>query len=364
MTENALRLDILAQGENIREVVAHLYGQERQRLEAAAQFLRNERPIALIGVASARYICTPAEQYLCERGRFARAIPASDAIYGLLPLLKNANVIINSRSGETAEVVKLAHLLAEAKIPFVAVTNAPESTLAALAPYRVWSKARPDDLVSINVVSGMMTATLALAAAVSGDLERLRPEFEALEEHLTAATRRAWERAATWQSLFDGLRPIYLLYRGYARAAALCGRLVLEEVARTPAVALEAAEFRQGPNEVIDERFGAVVFVPDGRQGELNRSLAGDILESGGRVLAIGKLDGLVESPRLGCLELPDLPDYLFPIPAVVPLQILAYTLAQSQGFPPGQVRYITKVILSEEGIPNATGLIPEKKPR
>ena len=352
MAENKLRLDILAQGENIRNVVTSLYGEERERLEGAAQFLRNDLPINLVGVASARYVCTLTEHFLSERGRFARVITASDAIYSLSSVLKNANIVINSRSGQTAEIIKLAQLLVDEKIPFVAVTNEPGSQLAKLATYCVWSHARPDDLVSINVVTGMMTTTLALAAAVVGELDRQRALFEGLEGWMHDILLRAWKNTPDWQILFNGLRPIYLLYRGYSKAAAQCGRLVLEEVARTPAITLEAAEFRQGPNEVIDDRFGSVVFVPDGRQGELNLSLIHDILESGGRVLALGKVDSLAGHPDLRSLTIPTQIDHFFPILAVIPLQILAYTLAQSQGYSPGEVRYITKVILSEEGIP------------
>ena len=46
-------------------------------------------------------------------------------------------------------------------------------------------------------------------------------------------------------------------------------------------------------------------------------------------------------------------PDHLRPILEMIPLQVLAYKLSQAQGIIPGLVRYITKVILSEEGIPN-----------
>jgi glucosamine 6-phosphate synthetase-like amidotransferase/phosphosugar isomerase protein len=47
------------------------------------------------------------------------------------------------------------------------------------------------------------------------------------------------------------------------------------------------------------------------------------------------------------------LPETLRPLLEIVPVQVLAYHLAQAQGYEPGQVRYITKVILTEEGIPN-----------
>ncbi|RPJ48922.1 MAG: hypothetical protein EHM21_07490 [Chloroflexi bacterium] len=174
---------------------------------------------------------------------------------------------------------------------------------------------------------------------------------------------RATQAAGEIHTLFSGVRPVYLLYRGHSKGAAYCGRLVLEEVARTPAIAMGAAEFRQGPNEVIDQRFGAVVFAPDGKQGELNRALAADIQRSGGRVMLVGSAPESSGGPaaNAGLEDNPGL--WVFPIPAaaedlraaleVVPVQSLAYQMASAQGYPPGQVRYISKVILTEEGIPN-----------
>ena len=349
--ENKLWSDIQAQGDNLLHVVQHLYSTERARLEAAASFLHNDRPIALVGVASAEYLCMPAAVYLGQHGRYASTLCASDALYSHMPALRGANVVINSRSGETAEVVKLAQALVEAAIPFVLITNEPESTVARMAAHVVWADTRKDELVSINVVTGMMTATLALAAAVVGELDALRPGFEALAGAMGDTVRRATEQADAIYRLFEGIRPVYLLFRGYGRGAAYCGRLVLEEVSRSPSIAMEAAEFRQGPNEVIDEQFGAVLFVPEGKQGDLNRSLAADIVRSGGRVLLVG--DG--EAAGQGLLPFPiaAIPDCLRPVLQVVPVQVLAFERAKSHGYEPGEVRYISKIILTEEGIPN-----------
>ncbi len=350
---NGLWSDIQEQGSNLRHVIQRLYGDERPRLEAAARFLQNERPIALIGVASAAFLCMPAEIYLGQRGRYASVMCASDAFYSLLPALRGANVVINTRSGETAEVVKLARALAAEGIPFVVITNEPDSSVARLATHMVWADCHKDELVSINVVTGMMTATLALAAAAMGELDALRPLLESLPERMEEAVGRASAQASAIQALFAGIRPVYLLYRGAAKGAAYCGRLVLEEVSRTPSVAMEAAEFRQGPNEVIDERFGAVLFCGEGKQGELNLSLAGDILQSGGRVMLVGETREAASGPNKLVFALPGLPDFLRAVLEVVPVQVLAYGLAEAQGYPPGEVRYISKIILSEEGIPN-----------
>jgi glucosamine--fructose-6-phosphate aminotransferase (isomerizing) len=344
---NILWNDILAQPANLANVVGHLYGAERARLEAAAYFMQNDRPIAFIGVASAAYLCYPAASTLCEHGRFATVIDAADALYTHLPALKDANVIVNTRSGETAEIVKLGEALQANNIPFVAITNEPQSTLAKIARHVIGSNTRKDDLVSINVVTGMMTTTLALAAAISGELELSRAAFEALPAQMDAVLSESVQRGREFQQIFKHIRPIHLLYRGALKGAAYNGRLVLEEIARTPAVPVEAAEFRQGPNEVVDERFGAVVFVPGGRPGALNRSLVKDIRRSGGTVLAVGEVEDYFS------LSIRSVPDELLSLLAVVPVQVLAYQLAEGQGYTPGTTRYITKVIVAEEGIPN-----------
>ncbi len=351
--QNPLWSDIHTQRSNLARVVAHLFGEERASLDRAARFLSNDRPIYFVGVASAAYLCSPAEIYLGQHGKAASVLCASDAYYSLMPALRKGNVVINSRSGETAEVVKLAVALEEEGVPFVAITNEPGSTLAGLAQHVVYVGTHQDDLVSINVVTGMMTATLALAAAVCGELDDLRPAFELLGNQIGDVVDRAVENSLQMQALFQGVRPLYLLYRGHSKGAALCGRLALEEIARTPSVALEAAEFRQGPNEVIDARFGAIVFCGGGKQGELNRSLARDIQRSEGRVLLVGESGEVSNSETLTAFPLLDVPDMLRPVLEIVPVQVLAFRLAEAQGYTPGEARYITRIILSEFGIPS-----------
>lgn len=342
---NLLWNDIQAQGANLSSVIAHLYGPERARLETASRFLNNDRPIVFTGVASAAYLCHPAEYFLNTRGRFASVVYAADALYTHLPVLEHANVVINTRSGETAEIVRLAEALKERGIPFVAITNEPESTAAKLATHIVWTNTRKDDLVSINVVTSMMTTTLMLAAAAIGELDSLRGSFESLPGQMDSVLTASLQRADEIYAMFANIRPIHLLYRGALKGAAYNARLVLEEVARTPAIPVEGAEFRQGPNEVVDERFGALVFIPGGKPGALTRLLADDIQRSGGRAFTIGNANNF---------SLPNIPDEFLSILAVVPAQVLAYKLAEAQGYAPGTTRYITKVIVAEEGIPNA----------
>lgn len=346
---NPLWSDIQAQGENMRLVIAHLYGPEREALKAAARFLDNDKPIVFAGMGSAAYLCMPAEAYLAAGGRFASTLYASEALYVRLPALRNANVVLNTRSGRTIELVRLGQALADADIPFVAITNEPDSPVARLAAHVVWSNTRKDELVSINVVTAMMTTTLLLAAEVLGEADALRPAFEGLADGLHDAMTRATALADALADLFEPIRPVHLLYRGPSQGAAYCGRLVLEEVGRHPGVPFDMADFRQGPIEVADDRFGAVMFVPDGESGRLSLGLARQLRGVGGRVLAVGGAESLAVCPP-GVVAFPvaAVPAALRPVLEVVPLQLIAYTLAARQGYAPGAVRFISKVITSE----------------
>ncbi len=354
--ENTLWSDILAQKTNLGNVVRHLYTGERACVEAAATALRDQKPILFVGVASAAYSSMPAESYFRRHGRFASVLCASEALYSTPAQLEGAHVVVNSRSGETAEVVKLARLLHDRGIPFVAITNEPDSTVARLATYLIWAKTHKDHLVSINVVTGMMTAALVLASAVVGKMDALREDLEQLADAMSAAVETSIECSSGLLAFFAGCRPLHLLYRGAYEGSAKCARLVLEEVARTPSVPLGAAEFRQGPNEVIDEEFGAVVFLGRGERATLNLSLCHEIVQCGGRVAVItaDSDTGMNVHDRMLVISLPAVAEDLMPVLAVVPLQLLAYRLAEAQGYEPGDVRYIAKVILSEHGVPNA----------
>jgi glucosamine--fructose-6-phosphate aminotransferase (isomerizing) len=316
--------------------------------------LGNDKPIVFVGMGSAAYLCLPAEFYFNQQGRYASVLYASEAFYhNFIPALKHTNVVFNSRSGETVEVVKLSQALAEAKIPFVAITNEPESTLARQAAHVVWSDSRKDELVSINIVTGMMLATLLLAAEAVGQLVAVRPVLDKLVTAMDEAIALASQQAEAIASLFEPIRPIYLLARGASKGAAFCARLVLEEVSRHPAVYLESSEFRQGPIEVVDDQFGALVFVAEGQPGQLDLSLARDILDTGGRVMAIGSnINNLGASDSSLTFPLAPLPAAFRSVLEVVPAQVLAYKLAQRQGREPGTVRYIAKVITSETGMP------------
>src|ERR1035437_7419954 len=151
-------------------------------------------------------------------------------------------------------------------------------------------------------------------------------------------------------ALIGGARPIYLLGRGASLATAISGELVLEEMSKRPAIGMAGGAFRQGPFEVVDETFRAIVFEGAGPAAGLNRSLARTLLDSGARIIWIGAppIDGGL------CLALPALPSHALTLLEIVPCHVLAHDLARAAGIEPGSVRFIKRVITSEDGLPNS----------
>jgi glucosamine--fructose-6-phosphate aminotransferase (isomerizing) len=260
--------------------------------------------------------------------------------------------VINSRSGQTAEIIKLAEALKKEEVPFLAITNEPESTLAQLADHILWTNSYKDDLVSINIITAMMTATLILAAESLDLSDEIKPSLIRLPQLMKAAVETAWQQSDDLLALFRDVSPIYLLHRGASKGAANCARLVIEEVARRPAIAMESGEFRQGPIEVVESGFGAMVYILPGAVGELNCRLADDIAINSGSVYIIGE-NTLCSRDHDAGFPIPPEAGIFASVLEVVPSQILAFKLAQVQGWEPGDVRYISKVITSETGIPS-----------
>jgi glucosamine 6-phosphate synthetase-like amidotransferase/phosphosugar isomerase protein len=83
----------------------------------------------------------------------------------------------------------------------------------------------------------------------------------------------------------------------------------------------------------------------------LNCRLADDIQRQGGRVYVVGE-GSLCAHDRAQQFLIPSDAGVFQSVLEVIPSQILAYKLAEAQGFKPGSVRYISKVITTESGIP------------
>ena len=193
------------------------------------------------------------------------------------------------------------------------------------------------------------TATLItlrlLGAAVLNAFDAARTELEAAVKLLADYVPQCVEQSEGWRSFFDGAQVIHLLGRGRSIASIYEGALLFNEVAKFPSAPMEAAQFRHGPVEIVDERYRAIVFAPDDHTRELNIALAHDLNRLGGQVRLIGP----GETDR-GWWTTPEVSASLAPLIEIIPVQCAALRLAEWRGFTPGEFRVASQVTRSEAG--------------
>src|SRR5262249_28264317 len=152
----------------------------------------------------------------------------------------------------------------------------------------------------------------------------LRALPDLLRRTLACATeaRRIAER-------FAGARNALFLGRQFLYPVALEGALKLKEISYIHAEGYPAGEMKHGPIALVDEETPAVFLAPRGPVFEKTMSNLEEVKARGGPVIAVvTEGDEEVAARADEVIAIPEAPEYLQPLLAVVPLQLLAYHAA------------------------------------
>jgi glucosamine--fructose-6-phosphate aminotransferase (isomerizing) len=304
--------------------------------------IRARGHIVFTGMGSSYDACYPIVTALGSAGVAATMLDAAELLHFRLPAVTaDTLVVCVSQSGRSAETVRVAEALAgrHSRPTVVAITNGADNPLAALADIHLDTRAGEEHGPSTMTFA----ATLVMLEAVATTLGA--SSTDGAETAALAAERLVTDAEATADSLASWLddRPVLtLLARGGARAAAEMGALTLKEAARFPAESLQAAQFRHGPLELAGPEMAAIVFSTSAATRALDVGMAAELQAAGARVLVIGDDHELL--PGAVGFVLGRLSDCLSPAVAVIPTQLLAWSLARARGLDPGGYTRATKV--------------------
>lgn len=277
-------------------------------------------------------------EYLFEE--FAR-IPveveyASEFRYRNPPIDRNTIVLGLTQSGETADTLAALRESKRKGHPTLAICNVVGSTIAREADGGVYLHAGPEIGVASTKAFSAQVAVLAMLALYWGRLRHLSsPQGTQMIRELRSmpdAVRRAL-------SCHDAVRRIAeryysvnnFLYMGrqYLYPLALEGALKLKEISYIHAEGYPAAEMKHGPIALVDENTPSVFLIPHGPVTDKVMSNLEEVKARGGPVIAVaceGEEDVADRADEV--IYVPRVPDYLLPLVAVVPLQLLAYHIA------------------------------------
>ncbi len=278
----------------------------------------------------------------------ALAAPSLFTRYHTPPRLRGALVIAISQSGQSPDIISVIEEGRRQGAPTVAVTNDLQSPLAQAAEYTIQLGIGEEySVAATKTYTAQLVAMALLALSLKGtpiDLAPLQALPEALEQSLAS---EAQARAAA-QSLAASDHTVFI-GRGFNYSTAHEMALKCKELAYIQAEPYSSADFLHGPIAMVEEGFPVnLVSIGDTFRQELDE--LGVLLRArGARLISIG------DQPVAGGLEGQDLfvpiplglPEWLSPIAAILPGQLLAYHLARARGFDPDQPRLIHKVTLT-----------------
>ncbi len=344
--------DILNQPQSLAETIDYQFSAGRSVLHDAARLI-SAGPILFSGMGSSLYACYAVSAELAQHGIAVTTMDTAELLHYHYPAYRNATAVLVSRSGESIETLKVLPLLKAQGTRIVGVTDVANSTLAREADVTVLIHGGKDHLVAVQSYTATLITLHLLGATLLSTIDVARAELEMAAKALIDYVPQCVERSAEWQSFLGGAEVIYLLGRGCSIASIPGGALLFNEVAKFPAVPMQAAQFRHGPLEIVDEHYRAMVFAPDDHTYELNVALARDLIRLGGQVRLIGSMPGRVSAGAIGkdvWWATPGVPVTLAPVIEIIPIQCAALRLAEWRGFTPGEFRVVTQITTSESG--------------
>jgi glutamine---fructose-6-phosphate transaminase (isomerizing) len=311
------------------DVVARLLERQRPAIDALAAELRRREP--RYAVLAARGTSDNAARYAQHAlGRILRlpvalATPSLHTVYDAPPRFDDALVIGISQSGASPDVVSVVEEGARQGALTAAITNAPSSPLAAAAQHVIDLGAGEErSVAATKSYTAELAAIAALVAsgdgALTAEVEGL-PAALAAQLALTGDVARAVRAAADWQRLT-------VVGRGAHYATAFEAALKVRELSGIVAEAYSPADLMHGPIAAVDPDQPLLAIAPAGPTEESMREVVAAARERGAQVAAIGH-DRALGDPFL---ELVEVPEWLGPVVAIVPAQLLAVGLAEQRG--------------------------------
>ena len=234
-------------------------------------------------------------------------------------------------------------------VPTIAITNDLESPLAQAAEYQIGlSVGKERSVAATKTYTAQLTALALLATCLKGSPIQLDP-LQAIPGALAEALKSETQAKEAAKILASSDHTIFI-GRGFNYSTAHEISLKCKELANIQAEPYSSADFLHGPIAIVDEGFPvSLISIGDTFRDELNQ-LGATLRERGARLITIGdmELHGHTAEQDVFIPVPAGLPEWLSPIAAILPGQLLAYHLTKARGFDPDQPRAIHKVTLTK----------------
>ena len=275
----------------------------------------------------------------------ALATPSLYTLYQEPPMVQGALVIGISQSGRSPDIVSVIETSHQQGQPTLAITNEPESPLAQAAEWVIDLQAGEEKAVAATKTYTTSLAALALlSASLSGGREKISelgkvPLWMQSALSLTAENLDRIDR-------YTYITRSAVIGRGYNYSTAFKSALKIKELTRIVTEPYSSADFLHGPISVLEAgfRFPLLVIAPSGKtQADLG-SFISTVKDRGAATVVVSDHPDILAHADVPLRIPTGIPEWLSPMVAIIPGQMMALQLTLAKGLDPDQPVGLTKV--------------------
>lgn len=258
---------------------------------------------------------------------------------------KDTLVILISQSGETADTLAAMKLANEHDIDTLSIVNRRDSSIARESKYVIYTPAGIEIAVATTKAYLAQVIILILLAIKNSSMEEegIR-ELKLLPNIITKYISDFNYKEIA--KLVSDKKNIFYLGRGIDYYLALEGSLKLKEISYIHSEAFPAGELKHGSISLIDENFGVIAIVLDKSISDKTISNLKEVSSRGAEVIAITNIDKDDFSTHKILLD--NHSEFLTPLTAIIPMQLLAYNTALIKGYDIDKPRNLAKSVTVE----------------
>jgi fructoselysine-6-P-deglycase FrlB-like protein len=325
------------------DVIARVFAEVPAALVAVAALPRRPDAVVLVGSGTSRHALLSVESFI------ARRLQCPVRVTGPLELMADpppwaragALGVLLSQSGASTTTIEAIGFARRRGMATLAITAEAGSPVAGAGGPVLIMPIGPEAVgPKTKGYTGSIAALLCLGLGLGGDVDWSTARAEAAAAcGAMAGAMESWREAATALARRHAAAP-YTMIVGQGRhlATAHEGALKITEMSGIPAGAHDTEEALHGRFHALDASTPALFLARAGVEIDVAQSAEATLASLGipGHVLAIGCGGGELD---VNIAELSLLPE-LDLVLAAVPLQWLAWALANARGMPPDRMRY------------------------
>jgi glutamine---fructose-6-phosphate transaminase (isomerizing) len=323
--------------------------------------LRGARRVVIIACGTSYHAGVIGRYAMTEWARIPVGIDVASEYRYANPVVGEGDLVIGiTQSGETADTLAAMRLARERGATVLAVTNVMGSQATRDSDAVAYTRAGQEIGVAATKTFVCQVAVMYLLALRLAELRGTLPPERVAE--LVGAIRELPEQIGGLVERLDsdgqvealaeqhGQRPFFLyLGRHVGLPVALEGALKLKEISYIPTDAYAAGEMKHGPIALLDESTPVIVAATDSPVLDKVVSNMQEVRARGAHVIAVAT-DGNVDIGEHAeeVVRVPRTDWMIQPLLAIIPLQMIAYSIARARGLNVDQPRNLAKTVTVE----------------